>query len=347
MKRLIYSVLALAAMAFAFPSCNDDAPEEVQMTFTASVPGYDMQSRTEGTSSIGDGSKVDKVKCEVHELINNEYVKRAQERLTLTTNENGVKTTTYSPTLLKGRTYAVVFWAYKDGAYTVDDLTNVTRAKIGEQLLCNDDDLDAFAWVAKDVKAESATTVSVTLKRPLAQLNFGTNDVEAGLKMLETGAQLSGSSITVNAYSGYNVLTGDVVGNATPTTFHKKETPSGTLTANNIDYTNHLAMTYLFVGQDLGSNGTDTQSSYISDCSLTVYYTYTEGEETKEEVVNTTNYSNVNFKQNTRTNVISNNLLTGTINYTISLDNDFASFDDDNEINGEFPKQDGNGSSSN
>ena len=72
-----------------------------------------------------------------------------------------------------------------------------------------------------------------------------------------------------------------------------------------------------------------------------------EVQETKEEVVNTTNYSNVNFKQNTRTNVISNNLLTGTINYTISLDNDFASFDDDNEINGEFPKQDGNGSSSN
>lgn len=68
MKRSIYSVLALVAMAFTFPSCNDDVPEEVQMTFMASL-AQNARSR-----ALSDGGKINKVKCEVYE----ENIKRTE-----------------------------------------------------------------------------------------------------------------------------------------------------------------------------------------------------------------------------------------------------------------------------
>lgn len=327
MKRLIYSVLALAAMMLTIVSCsNDDAPEEgVKVTFTATVPGYDVQSRADG-STIGDGSKVDKVKCEIYEVTTDangtkSYVERIEETKDIPS--TGERTVTFSPTLLKGRTYDIVFFAYKDGYYDVDDLIAVTRAS-NQTVLCNDDNWDAFSKVLSGIVAENMGKPDVTLERPLAQLNFGTHDLEDGLGMLENEAIYSGSAIQISAYSTYNVLTGEVVGAASEITFSKNEASLDDLNVGTEKYT-RLAMTYLFV--DL-KNG-NSKGSYIpQNCKLTTYYKV----DNVESEINTTTYSSVTLKSNTRTNVISDNLLTGTINYVISLDENFAEWGPDENI---------------
>ena len=321
MKRLIYSVLALAAMAFAFPSCNDDAPDEVQMTFTASL------AQNTSSRALSDGSKISKVKCEVYEG----NIKRTEATVNF---ENG--SASYSPTLLKGRTYQVVFWAYKDGAYNVSDLTQITRTQ--NVLSCNNEDLDAFTAVKDNVNTEvTGTDLTVTLYRPLAQLRIGTTTQDINdAKSLLANKDLKKSMITIdNAYTKYNALT-KTSSEPQSVTFSKADliTDEKTFTIregeNQTTY-NLIGMTYLFADN----------SSETSTCNLTVYA----GEGEEEEAVhgkdregneNSLEYTNVPIKPNTRTNIIGQ-LLTGNVPYTISLSTEFTGTDNNSGSNGNFP----------
>ena len=320
MRRLIYSVLALAAMAFTFPSCNDDAPEEVQMTFTASL------AQNANSRALSEGELINKVKCEVYEG----NTKRTEAIVDF---KDG--SASYTPTLLKGRTYQVVFWAYKDGAYNVSDLTQITRAQ--NVLFCNNEDLDAFTAIKDNVNTEvTGTNLTVTLSRPLAQLRIGTTTQDiSDAKSLLANKDLKKSMITIDkAYTKYNALT-KTSSEQQSVTFCKADLIANeTFTigegANQITY-NLIGMTYLFADN----------SSETSTCNLTVYA----GEGEDEEAVhgkdgegneNSLEYTNVPIKPNTRTNIIGQ-LLTGNVPYTISLSTGFTGTENNSGLNGNFP----------
>lgn len=318
MKRLIYSVLALAAMAFAFPSCNDDAPEEVQVTFTASL-AQNANSRT-----LSDGSKISKVKCEVYEG----DIKRTEDIVDF---KNG--SAKYTPTLLKGRTYNAYFFAYTEGSYNVDDLQEVTRKKN----ISNDEAMDAFSGSKTISTTDMGESLNVTLTRPLAQLNFATtaDDIKNARKLLsangltdeEPDMTLCTSSVKIATMStSYNVLEGksnDATASEQVLSEASIPTEAEKIKVNDVEYT-VLATTYLFPGE-------------TTTCYLNVYAA--SEEETDKTLVNQTNwiltYSNVPLLDNTRTNIIGQ-LLTGNVPYTITLSTGFTGTVD-SDANGNFP----------
>lgn len=321
MKRLIYSVLALAAMAFAFPSCNDDAPEEVQMTFTASL------AQNTSSRALSDGSKISKVKCEVYEG----NIKRTEEIV-----EFKNQKAEYNPILLKGRTYTVVFFAYTEGSYEVSNLQAVTRLKNN----CNDETMDAFSKVLTNVNTNVAgENLKVTLTRPLAQLNFATtaNDIKNARKLLSTNGlideepamTLCTSSVKIATMStSYNVLEGKS-NDATPSEQVLSEasipTEAEKIKVNDVEYT-VLATTYLFPGE-------------TTTCHLNVYAA-SNAERTDKTLVNQTDwvltYSYVPLLANTRTNVIGS-LMTGNLPYEITLSTGFTGTDNNSGLDGNFP----------
>lgn len=307
MKKLIYSVWTLAVMLFVFASCNnDDAPEEVQITFKASL------AQNANSRALSDGSNINKVKCEVYEG----EIKRTEETVDFV-NESA----SYTPTLLKGRTYKVVFWAYKDGAYNVTDLKAITRAKT---LSCNDEELDAFTAVVDNVSTEVAgNNLTVTLTRPLAQLRIGTTSEDINsAKSLLSGKDLKKSMVTIDSvYTKYNALSKEA-SEVQSVTFDKADLIANetfTIGEGEEEKTyNLIAMTYLFADN----------SSQTSTCNLTVFA----GEGEYEEAVhgknenggnNSLKYTYVPVKPNTRTNIIGR-LLTGNVPYTITLSTGFT-----------------------
>lgn len=324
MKRLIYSVLALAAMAFAFPSCNDDAPEEVQITFMASL------AQNASSRALSDGSKINKVKCEVYEEVDGEKVKRTEE--TVTYSGGSAK---YTPTLLKGRTYTAVFFAYAEGSYNVSNLQAVARLKGN----CNDEVMDAFSGVVSNVNTEvTGTALTVTLTRPLSQLNFATtaDDIKNARQLLsanelkdeEPAMTLYTSSIKIAAMSSsYNVLEGKSNDETAELVLNEASIPTEAekIKVNNTEYT-VLATTYLFPGE-------------TTTCYLNVYAA-TNAEGKNKTLVNKTDwtltYSNVPLLPNTRTNIIGQ-LLTGNVPYTISLSTGFTGTENNSGSDGNFP----------
>lgn len=342
MKRLIYSVLALAAMAFAFPSCNDDAPEEVQITFMASLE-QNPYSRT-STSGLSEGGMINAVKCEVYEEVDGQQILRTQDIVTYSEGS-----AIYTPTLLRGRTYTALFFAYtaseespEQDSYNVESLLEVTRNKN----LCNDESMDAFA--AKKTITTAGTIddngtnlgYTISLTRPLAQLNFATtdDDIFGALQMLSTkgwekekledlNMELYETRIKIESMStSYNVWTGEVNENQTQNNvvLTQKPLPSDegnpvSITANSTSY--HLIATaYLFPGE-------------TTNCYLTVYAKKKDDASAEPVIVNKSEdalkYESVPLKKNIRTNVIGS-LMTGNKPYQIVLSTDF--YDDDENI---------------
>lgn len=320
MKRLIYSVFALAAMALTFPSCNnDDATEEVQVTFTASL------AQNAGSRALSDGSKINKVKCEVYEG----NIKRTED-IVVFSNQSA----TYTPTLLKGRTYTAYFFAYTDGSYNVDNLQAVTRNKN----VCNDEAMDAFSGSIEMTTDDVSANKTITLTRPLGQLRIGTilKDVEDAVKLLG-GKTLNQSKIVIsNVYTQYNVLTG-IASSTGKKTFEmakllydeNQQLETFGVTGKTETYT-LLGMTYLFADD---SNETST-------CNFTVYAG--EGESLEGvhgktgENDNCLQYTNVPIKRNTRTNIIGQ-LLTGNVPYEIKLSTGFTGAEQNSGSDDYFP----------
>ena len=124
MKKLIYLLLALPLLATSCSTGDIAADEAVEVCFSAELPRI-MGTRATPTS-------VDKVYCAVFE--NGEEILNFREEIDITSGS-----IVYAPRLIKGKTYDIVFWASKAGAYDVSDLTAIKRnAAVAEA------DFDAF-----------------------------------------------------------------------------------------------------------------------------------------------------------------------------------------------------------
>ncbi len=229
----------LTAMALLFTSCskveNPAANEEVQVSFRA-----DLEYNA-GTKAGGELSGY-KVVCAVFD--GGEELPALREVVEA---ENG--SCVYTPRLIKGKTYNVVFWAMKvfegsdngnNGSYAsydVTDLKSITRtdASIAEA------DFDAFTAV-EEITVTGATSTPVTLKRPLAKLNLGVTEAD-WIAALNTGLTPSRIEITANTYA-FNALTNSVTGEAISQTVSVDVTGE-TMTVQSVNY-KKLSSSYLF-----------------------------------------------------------------------------------------------------
>ena len=114
--------------------------------------------------------------------------------------------------LVKNMEYNLVFWAYNDqvtdAPYTYDPKTGqlqVTYANVK----ANDEAYDAFYSMEKIVKS-TGTTHDVKLKRPFAQVNIGSADLDNPAVQSIIGTVSSTLTVTSGLYDSVNLLTSEL-----------------------------------------------------------------------------------------------------------------------------------------
>lgn len=209
MKKILCSALAATAI-FGLASCSSDEPMiESQgdgVNFVINLPG-DMKTR----ATFGDESKVtlNNLQWTIYEVTNDgslNFVVNNQKAGAFAASQTQE---TVTMPLVKGKTYQVAFYAdnsansfisYSDGSVNVDYTAGVT----------NDREEDAFIGKSTVFTVTGAMEQTVTLTRPFAQLNWGTDDY-----LLPTVQHLISDltaqvEVSSGLYSTMNVITGEV-----------------------------------------------------------------------------------------------------------------------------------------
>lgn len=300
-KKLLLNAAVLATMLTSI-SCSQEevaggqAGDESVVTFTAQLPGSPQ------SKAIGDGMTATTLSYAVYAQGTTTPLITSEDEVTFTNGQ-----ATISLRLASGRSYDLLFWADAYGAedsdapYTVDfDTQTLTIDYDAAKTLSNDENRDAF-FGTTTIEVKGAVSGEVTLKRPFAQLNIGTDDMkDAANTGLNTSALRT--SVTVkNVYKNLNLMNGEVGEDAT-VTFGENDIPEGQFTANGNTY-DYLALNYLLVGTDKG----------VVDCE----FTYTDGATNGSKTI-----SNVPVQRNYRTNIFGS-ILTGAVDLEITIDPDF------------------------
>ena len=257
MKKLNYLLLGAAGLLLA--SCSQEelvtpAPSgDGNFNVTVSLPGtYASRTMNDGytaTDLYVGVFDADNDNAFVYQVPSNGF---AEDQLT----------TQVSMNLATGKTYTIAFFAYAPGAfsnkattpalYNLDETTGVMTVDYSkmDQDGIDADTYDCFFNVINTGKiSNKAETVNVTLTRPLAQVNWGTDDANAEAVKNENayGAGLKNlqAELTTSAYNQFSFLTGDVTGEEVPVTLNGFAVPEDTSYPVNPTTYTYVAMQYL------------------------------------------------------------------------------------------------------
>lgn len=301
---------AAAALLVLAASCNKEvsvSEKEVPVTMNITLPEI-------GTKAIADGLKVNKVHCIVFR--NGNLISHSDVTKTITMSG---KQATYTTRLISGQTYKIAFWAEvaDNTYYTVDYASATVTATYGS--VGNDENRDAFFNAMEFTVTDATSALSVTLKRPFAQLNYGLSAADKALADAISPIVKAEVSLDGGAYTKLNLLTGEVSAPATvPVVFASapvitseklKVQPAGATAATEYEY---LSMNYILVNQEVTPNAT-----------LKLY-------DASNALVTTVNTSLVPLKRNYRTNIVGN-LISEPAQINIVVDPTFST-PDNNKI---------------
>ena len=303
--------MGMGALLLTASCSSEDVPEQPVagegVTFTVNLPA-ELQSR----AAFGSGLDAVNLTCAVYEHGKKEPLIINGENNTLTATFTNLKTTV-TMNLPRGKAYDIVFWAQNpDAPYTfsaTDHNFNINYAAVNSY----DEKYDAFCWVEKNFAITTATTKTITLYRPFAQLNIGTMDTSDAKTFKLDYSQ---SQVTVNGiYSQFDFLEGaedvqgTVTGEAADVTFAMSNIPNTNLAEGQapeqfpvqienktIDY---MAMLYVLV---------PTQKM-ITQVTFDV----------KDPSYEAFTFENVPFQRNYRTNIYGN-LLTAPAEFNVVID---------------------------
>lgn len=304
MKRL-FLFLAVAGL-MATTACSRDEMESAGMngdgvvTFSARLPEQ-LQTR-----SMGDGQTARKLTYAVY---------AAGEQTPLLTSESeGAPAVEFTDLkaqltlrLTTGKSYDVLFWA---DAYGQKDESNPYKVDYQAQTVTvdyaaaesNDESRDAFFGSVTGMKVTGAMSQDVTLVRPFAQVNVGTDDLEEAVAGGLQSAALATSMSATNVPTTLNLLNGTTTG-STSVDFASHAVPTESLVVLGRTYT-YLAMNYLLMGAD--------------KTTTNIAFAFTDGATTGNLT-----FSNVPVQRNYRTNIIGS-VLTGDVDFDIDIDPGFG-----------------------
>lgn len=248
MVKKFLSVFAIASMMLATSCANDEfdsiqTGNEATVSFTAQLPdGLQTKSR----AVYGDGTTATKLQYAVYEVNGTDW---SHVNLDGTATFTNLKTT-INLQLVNGKTYNVVFWAdayanADNAPYTFSATENDVKVTADYNgITSNNESLDAF-FAVETITVTGAASKDVELKRPFAQLNIGTADLEEAQK---AGINVAGAGITVDTYTSFDFKTKDVAGDAKRVTFGKGSLPTEeTFPVTGYKY---LTMNYLLMPKD-------------------------------------------------------------------------------------------------
>ena len=307
MKKILYTLAAVAAIAFT-ASCNKEAEmgavrdgDTINATFTIDLPAQ------VATKAISDGLTAKNLLFYVYDE-NGKYL----ENLTQTDKKFENKQTTVSVQLVKGLKYSFGFIAVADdnasGAYAFDPKTKTLTVDY-TKMSANDDQFDLFTAALNDYVVTGPFKETVTLHRPLAQVNVGTTDDDikaakaTGIKTDEMQTSLTFSEVS----SVMNFLTGEVSEpkqNVTVKAKVRPLAPAEQLVVADEKY-EWIAMAYVLTGTDKA----------LTDVTLDAAISNEAGSMTplRRQV------ANAPIQRNHRTNIIGN-IFSVTGEFTIIID---------------------------
>ncbi len=303
MKKTLLSLFALATMLFATSCSQTDefgnviGGKEVTVTFSAELP------QEIATRVYSDGHTAQ----DLHYAV---YVQGATNPKFFTGTDGAevVKfgddlKATVTFTLATGVSYDVIFWAQSPDAtsYTLD-WSNKTMTIDYASMVANDENNDAFYAYVPGVKVNGALNQDVTLYRPFAQINLGTNDFD---EAEAAGLFLTRSSMKVTVNNVLNFATGVASGEA------EVEIGKGYFDRNEkfpVDGYEYLEMNYVLAGKD----------KTTTTCTFNVYQY---GFDTALD--NTITVSNVPIQRNYRTNIYGS-LLTDEAIFNVIINPDYV-----------------------
>ena len=295
--------MAIFALLLSTASCSDEqfagdlTGGETTVTFNAQLPSG-LQTRV----VAGDGMTATTLSYAVYEQGETTPVITSEDEVNFVNRQASV-----SLRLAKGKTYDFIFWA---DAYGKNDPKNPYKVDFNTQTLTvnydnalsNDESRDAFFGTA-NVTVKGAVSENITLKRPFAQLNIGTNDMEEA-RTAGLNTEALQSSVTVSGiFSSMNLMTGiPDPSTSTEVIFGLNDIPDESFTADGRTF-DYLALNYLLVSGEKG----------LVNCE----FTYTDGPTTDTRTID-----NVPVQRNYRTNIFGS-LLTGSVDLGITIDPNF------------------------
>ena len=291
MKKTLIQIAAISLMAMTLLACGK---EDIKLPEVGESVTFTVQTDC-GTKALGDhdgaGAKVDRCKVAVYMLTSDSSTPyKIYDKPEV--NKHNNLSYSFTVNLLVQQTYQIVVWVDKAGLYDVnDELTSVTR--VPGDVTCNSDAYDAF-YASVPFVHGTDTVTAIVAKRPFAQLNLITQD-------LDPAAQPTEISLTYASPQSFNPLTATVGTEMTSVTY-KADSPYYSSTEG----TEHtLAMNYVFAAAE-------TQTILP-----TVKLTALKGSTTVE-----TQIANVPVQQNYRTN-ITGKLLTTSGTTSLNLTSTF------------------------
>ena len=292
MKKTLIQIAAISLMAMTLLACGK---EDIKLPEVGESVTFTVQTDC-GTKALGDhdgaGANVDRCKVAVYMLTSDSSTPyKIYDKPEV--NKHNNLSYSFTVNLLVQQTYQIVVWGDKAGLYNGnDELTSVTRNS--GDVTCNSDAYDAF-YASVPFVHGTDTVTAIVAKRPFAQLNLITQD-------LDPAAQPTEISLTYASPQSFNPLTATVGSEMTPVTY-KADRPYYSSTEG----TEHtLAMNYVFAAAE-------TQTILP-----TVKLTALKGSTTVE-----TQIANVPVQQNYRTN-ITGKLLTTSGTTSVNLSSTFV-----------------------
>lgn len=314
MKHTTYlSLLAVAALASLASCSSEDTPDapaagDVE-TFTISMPAQ------LGSRAFDTGLKATNLYVAVYPqgstdaaIISN--FKDGANSSAITTNGfNGSSlSTTVTIPLVKGSAYDVIFWAesYEDGAegnpYTFDSAARTITVDYDNMPI---DAEQADAFYAQVAITSDGSSHNVTLTRPFAQFNVGTNDLS---KAAAAGKPVTKAGLTFSELdTTFNLATSSTSGSTTNVNFATQLLPSSTDFPFPVAGYDYLAMAYVLVG-----TGT-SDKVVIPDVALTL----------NDDTTPFATYTNIPAERNYRTNIYGS-LLTDSEKFSVTINPAFS-----------------------
>ena len=302
MKKLFSSIMMAAAALFITSCASDDMTssqtgEKAEVTFALGLEDGI------GTRAISDGTGANYLAYAVFNADGTilEDYKKQGEAVTFPVQK--------TLTLAKDKTYKIVFWAQNSActAYTVSDDMKVTVNYAG---INNDETRDAF-FKTVEFTVKGAAQIDVELQRALAQINVGVTaaDWEAAKK---SGVTIEKSVAYIKqAATSVDLLTGKA-SDPVDVTYTENAIPAEDLVVDGETY-KWLSMSYILV-----ADGTETGAEKATLNDLGFSFNYTGG-----AVEFKSGLTSVPVQRNYRTNIVGK-LLTGDVNFNITVDNIFA-----------------------
>ena len=235
MKKIFFGMMALVAMVATSCQQDVDLDQQVNLGETATVSFNLATPQIATKADFSDGATATHLQYAVYNA--NGVI------LPTFTVENGVinGSTTVEFQLTTGNTYYVLFWAAAPNApYTVD-LAAKTMAVDYAGATSSDENRDAFYYYDDFTVEAGMAPISAELKRPFAQLNIGTNDLD---ESASAGHTVTHAKVTVPVYTTLDFATGEAT-NKVSVEFAYANVPTSELFP--IAGHEYLAMNYLLM----------------------------------------------------------------------------------------------------